>query len=88
MRGLLLSTVTVFFKGLPIRMDCSSWSLAWAGLAFLPPPPKAGNAGGGGGGPDSGGGGGGGGGNGMLNRFSSDLHTSRKTTKQPVSVSG
>jgi hypothetical protein len=70
MSGLLLSLVTVFFRGLPSLMDCSSWSLACNGLPpFLPgPAPKAG-AGGGGGGPDrvavGGGGGGGGGGNGI-----------------------
>lgn len=63
MSGLLLSTVTVFFRGLPCLMDCSSWSLAWAGLPpFLAPPPKA--DGPGGGGPDDGAGGGGGGGGG------------------------
>lgn len=68
--GLLLSTVTVFFSGLPCLMDCSSWSRAWTGLPpFLDLPPNAGRAGGGGG-PDrpaaaGGGGGGGGGGNGI-----------------------
>lgn len=67
MSGLLLSTVTVFFRGLPCLMDCSSWSLACAGLPpFLAPPPKADGpgGGGGGGGPDVGAGGGGGGGGG------------------------
>lgn len=82
--GLLLSLVTVFFKGLPCLMDCNSWSLAWTGLPFLPPPPNAGSpGGGGGGGPDrvAGGGGGGGGGNGIPISFSV-LHTSGKTNKQ------
>jgi len=70
--GLLLSLVTVFFRGLPSLMDCSSWSLACNGLPpFLPGlAPNTGgkdDGGGGGGGPErvTGGGGGGGGGNGM-----------------------
>lgn len=86
--GLLLSLVTVFFRGLPCLIDCSNWSLAWTGLPFLPPPPNAGNpaSGGGGGGPDSelviGGGGGGGGGNGMPISFTLLLLCASVKTKQ------
>lgn len=71
MSGLLLSLVTVFFRGFPSLMDCSSWSLACNGLPpFLPGlAPNAGgpnDGGGGGGGPERvAGGGGGGGGNGI-----------------------
>lgn len=75
MSGLLLSLVTVFFRGLPSLMDCNSWSLACSGLLppfLLAPVPNIGggpDGGGGGGGPDraveAGGGGGGGGGNGI-----------------------
>jgi len=75
MSGLLLSLVTVFFRGLPSLMDCSSWSRACNGLLppfLLAPAPNIGggpDGGGGGGGPDrvvgAGGGGGGGGAKGM-----------------------
>lgn len=81
--GLLLSLVTVFLKGLPNLMDCSSWSLAWTGLTFLPPTPNAGSPGGGGGGGpgrEASGGGGGGGGNGISISFKV-LHTSGKINK-------
>lgn len=81
MSGLLLSFITVFFRGLPCLIDCSNWSLAWAGLPFLDPPPNAGSpGGGGGGGPGRPAIGGGGGGNGMSISFKM-LHTSKSKNK-------
>lgn len=83
--GLLLSTVTVFFKVLPCLIDCSRLSLAWAGLTFLLPPPNAGSPGGGGGGGPGrlAGGGGGGGGKGMSSISCSDCCTRHPVEEKP-----